>query len=119
MVGMTNGTLPLRCLASLLGQSPAHREQRLARQQGMSRTHVVPDGEGRGAEVFTERGCRDVEQRSAVGAAVRRFRVLVHADRADLDEVVDQLLTGAGPRTIGAEITGPVTGTRSSIAGRW
>jgi hypothetical protein len=85
----------------------------------MVRTHVVPDGERRGPEVVDERGWRDIEQRRAVGPAARRFRVLVHAEPADLGEVVDQLLTGEGPRMTGAEITGPTTGTRRSIAGRW
>jgi hypothetical protein len=39
----------------------------------------------------------------------------------DLDEEVTRQLTGAvlGPRMIGVSITGPVTGTRRSIAGRW
>ena len=32
-------------------------DQGLARQEGMLRTYVVPDREGRGAEVFDERGC--------------------------------------------------------------
>jgi hypothetical protein len=85
----------------------------------MPRTHVVPHGERSRAEVFVERGARDVEQRGAVGRGVRRFRLFVHAEAADLDEVVDQWLMGAGPRMMGAEITGPVTGTRRSMAGRW
>ena len=80
---------------------------------------MVPDGERRRAEVVVERGRRDVEQRGAVGPGVRWFRDFVHAEAADLDEVVDQWLMGAGPRMMGAEITGPVTGTRRSIAGRW
>jgi hypothetical protein len=85
----------------------------------MARIHVVPNREWRRAEVFGERGGRHVEQRSGVGPGVRRSQVLVHAEPADLDEVVDQWLTGVGPKMIGAEITGPVTGTRRSMAGRW
>jgi hypothetical protein len=86
----------------------------------MLRAHVVPDRERRRPEVLDERGRGEVEQRGPRRLGAQRFGICVHEEEGDLDEAMARQLTGlTGPRMIAVEITGPVTGTRRSMAGRW